>query len=62
VSEEWVREFVAFDDEVGAEDKVLVERVQAGVSAGLVGEGWLMPESEKLIAHFDSLVRAALED
>jgi choline monooxygenase len=62
VSEEWVREFVAFDDEVGAEDKVLVERVQAGVSAGMVGEGWLMPESEKLIAHFDSLVRAALED
>ena len=26
----WMREFIAFDDQVGAEDKVLVERVQRG--------------------------------
>jgi choline monooxygenase len=55
-----VREFVAFDDQVGAEDKVLVERVQRGVSSGLLGEGRLMGESERLIAHFDALVRDAL--
>jgi carnitine monooxygenase subunit len=62
VSEEWVREFVAFDDQVGAEDKVLVERVQRGVSSGVLGEGRLMGESERLIAHFDALVRDALAE
>jgi choline monooxygenase len=60
VAEDWVREFVAFDDQVGAEDKVLVERVQRGVSSGVLGEGRLMGESERLIAHFDALVRDAL--
>jgi choline monooxygenase len=62
VPDEWVREFVAFDDEVGAEDKVLVERVHRGVASGGLGEGRLMPESEKLIGHFDALVRDALAD
>ena len=62
VSDEWVREFVAFDDQVGAEDKVLVERVQRGVSSGVLGEGQLMGESERLIVHFDALVRDALAE
>ena len=57
-----MREFVAFDDEVGAEDKVLVERVHRGVTSGLLAEGRLMGESERLIAHFDGLVREALAD
>ena len=52
---------LAFDDEVGAEDRVLVERVQRGVASGMLEGGNLLPESEKLIAHFDALVRDALE-
>ena len=58
--EAWVEESLAFDAQVGAEDRVLVERVQAGVRAGLGDHGRLLPESEKLIAHFQSLVVDAL--
>jgi phenylpropionate dioxygenase-like ring-hydroxylating dioxygenase large terminal subunit len=60
VSDEWVREFLAFDDEVGAEDRALVERVHRGVASGVLGEGRLLGESERLIVHFDGLVREAL--
>jgi choline monooxygenase len=56
----WVEESLAFDTQVGAEDRVLVERVQAGVRAGLIDEGRLMQESEQLVAHFQSLVVDAL--
>jgi phenylpropionate dioxygenase-like ring-hydroxylating dioxygenase large terminal subunit len=62
VSEEWVREFVAFDNQVGAEDRALVERVQRGVTSGVLTGGRLLGESERLIAHFDGLVREALGD
>jgi hypothetical protein len=58
--EAWIEESLAFDAQVGAEDRVLVERVQAGVRAGLIEGGRLLPESEKLIAHFQSLVLDAL--
>jgi phenylpropionate dioxygenase-like ring-hydroxylating dioxygenase large terminal subunit len=59
-SEEWLGEMLAFDDQVGAEDRELVERVQAGVRSGLLEEGRLLPESERLIEHFQSLVVEAL--
>jgi len=59
-SDEWIREFLAFDDEVGVEDRALVERVQRGVRSGVLGGGRLMSESERLICHFDGLVRVAL--
>ena len=58
--EAWIEESLAFDAQVGAEDRVLVERVQAGVRAGLIEDGRLLPESEKLIAHFQALVVEAL--
>ena len=58
--EAWIEESLAFDAQVGAEDRVLVERVQAGIRAGLVEHGQLLPESERLIAHFQSLVVEAL--
>jgi len=45
---------------VGAEDRVLVERVQKGVRSGLVEEGRLLGESEQLVARFQELVAAAL--
>jgi phenylpropionate dioxygenase-like ring-hydroxylating dioxygenase large terminal subunit len=59
-SDEWVRDFVAFDDQVGAEDKALVERVQRGVRAGAIERGRLLTSSEHLIQHFDRLVTEAL--
>ena len=58
--EAWIEEALAFDAQVGAEDRVLVERVQRGVRSGMLGEGRLMPESERLVAHFQSLVVEAL--
>ena len=51
---------LAFDEEVGAEDRILVERVQRGVASGVLEEGRLLPESEQLVAHFQSLVVDAL--
>jgi phenylpropionate dioxygenase-like ring-hydroxylating dioxygenase large terminal subunit len=58
--ESWVEEALAFDTQVGAEDKVLVERVHAGVRSGILDEGRLLPQSEQLVAHFQSLVVQAL--
>jgi hypothetical protein len=58
--EAWIEESLAFDAQVGAEDRVLIERVQAGMRAGMIEEGRLLPESEKLIAHFQALVVDAL--
>ena len=58
--EAWIDELLAFDGQVGAEDTRLVERVQQGVRSGLVGEGRLLPESERLVAHFQALVVDAL--
>jgi phenylpropionate dioxygenase-like ring-hydroxylating dioxygenase large terminal subunit len=59
--EAWIGEFLEFDGQVGAEDKVLVENVQRGVGAGLLERGVLLPESERLIADFQHRVQAALD-
>jgi phenylpropionate dioxygenase-like ring-hydroxylating dioxygenase large terminal subunit len=56
----WIADLLAFDDQVGAEDKVLVERVQAGVRSRVLDAGRLLPESEQLIAHFQGLLVDAL--
>ncbi len=58
--ERWIAELLAFDDQVGREDAVLVERVQRGVASGAVEGGRLIEGSEQLVAHFQSLVRDAL--
>ena len=58
----WIEELLAFDDEVGREDTVLVERVQRGVAAGAIDGGRLVGDAEQLVAHFQSLVAAALAD
>ena len=58
--EAWIDDMLAFDDEVGAEDRILVERVQQGVRSGLLAEGRMLPESEQLVIHFQSLVLDAL--
>jgi choline monooxygenase len=60
VDEQWVADYLSLDDAVGAEDRRLVEAVQRGIRSGGLEAGVLMPESEQLIAHFQSLVVEAL--
>ena len=58
--EQWIADYLELDTQVGAEDRVLVERVQIGMRSGMITEGALMPESERLIAHFERLLVDAL--
>ena len=60
VEQAWIDDMLEFDDQVGREDTVLVERVQKGVRGGGVDHGHLLPESERLIAHFQGLLLDAL--
>jgi phenylpropionate dioxygenase-like ring-hydroxylating dioxygenase large terminal subunit len=60
VDENWLREFFAFDDQVGREDTALVESVQRGMAAGLLEEGRLLLNAEPLIAAFQSWVASRL--
>ena len=60
VPENWIAEAMAFDAQVGTEDRGLIESVQRGLRTRLVERGRLMPESEKLIAHFQALVYEAI--
>ncbi|HEV3478095.1 MAG TPA: aromatic ring-hydroxylating dioxygenase subunit alpha, partial [Gaiellaceae bacterium] len=59
-TEEWVTEFLEFDDQVGREDARLVELVQRGAGSGVIPDGRLLPESEQLVAAFQRRVRDAL--
>jgi nitrite reductase/ring-hydroxylating ferredoxin subunit len=56
----WIDDLLAFDDQVGREDRALVEGVHRGVASGMVEHGVLMSHSEQLIAHFQALTGAAL--
>src|SRR3954451_14387710 len=56
----WIDELMEFDDQVGREDRGLVEGVQRGLAAGGLEHGFLMGRSEQLIGHFQSLTRRAL--
>ncbi len=58
--EAWVGELLELDDQVGREDRALVEAVQRGVATGLVDHGRLLPESERLVARFQELTTAAV--
>jgi len=60
VDEDWLRGFLELDEQVGAEDRVLVEAVQRGIGSGGLDSGVLLPESEQLIARFQALVLDAL--
>ena len=57
---EWIAEFLEFDDEVGREDAKLVESVQRGAGSGVISEGRLLPQSERLIAGFQRKVASVL--
>jgi len=59
--ESWIADYLAFDNQVGAEDRVIVESVQRGVSSGALDSGRLLVSSEKLIVDFARRVAAALD-
>jgi phenylpropionate dioxygenase-like ring-hydroxylating dioxygenase large terminal subunit len=60
VDQTWVDELIAFDSQVGLEDRALVEGVQRGIRSGVLAEGRLLSESEQLVAHFQRLCAEAL--
>jgi len=60
VDDEWLAGYVQLDEQVGREDRALVEAVQRGISSGGLEAGTLLGESEQLIAWFQSLVVGAL--
>jgi choline monooxygenase len=62
VEQSWIDDLLAFDDQVGREDAMLVAGVQRGVASGALESGFLMSRSEQLIGHFQALTAAALAD
>jgi phenylpropionate dioxygenase-like ring-hydroxylating dioxygenase large terminal subunit len=62
VGESWIADLLELDDQVGQEDTALVERVQTGVASGALPNGRLLGDAERLVAHFQELVRVALSD
>jgi choline monooxygenase len=60
VGRPWIDELMAFDDQVGIEDRALVEGVHRGIASGALEHGYLMGHSEQLIGHFQTLTREAL--
>ena len=55
-----IEELLALDDQVGAEDVVLVESVQRGIASGALAAGELLLPGESLIAAFQRWVSDAL--
>ena len=60
IDQAWLDELIEFDDQIGREDTALVEGVQRGLRAGVLTEGRVLGESERLVAHFQNLTAAAL--
>ena len=61
VDEDWLRDFFAFDDQIGKEDTLLVESVQRGMASGLAEHGRLLLNAEPLLAAFQRWVGERLE-
>ncbi len=61
IDADWLAEFLAYDDQIGREDTVLVESVQRGTASGLVERGRLLLSSEPLLAAFQSWVADQLD-
>jgi carnitine monooxygenase subunit len=57
----WLTDFFEMDNQVGAEDRGLVESVQRGMRSGAFERGELLLPSEELIAEFQRWVSAGLE-
>ncbi|MGH7098180.1 MAG: SRPBCC family protein [Stellaceae bacterium] len=60
VSEEFARELIVFNREVGEEDDILTDAVQQGLLGGLPDRGRFLVNSEHLAIHFQKLVVEAL--
>jgi phenylpropionate dioxygenase-like ring-hydroxylating dioxygenase large terminal subunit len=60
VTEEAIRDAIAFNHQVGREDDRLTDSVQRGLRAGVSVEGRLLLRSERLLVHFQTLVANAL--
>jgi phenylpropionate dioxygenase-like ring-hydroxylating dioxygenase large terminal subunit len=60
VSEEFARELIAFNKQVGAEDDLLTDSVQRGLLGGLPERGRLLTNSEHLVIHFQKLIVNAM--
>ncbi len=58
VEPNWIESMMAFDDQVGVEDRVLVEDMQRGMSARPARKGTLFMDSERLISHFEGYLKA----
>jgi phenylpropionate dioxygenase-like ring-hydroxylating dioxygenase large terminal subunit len=59
--ENWLRDFFAFDDQVGKEDTQLVESVHRGMASGLVERGHLLLNAEPLLAAFQRWLARQLD-
>jgi hypothetical protein len=59
-SEEFAKDLIVFNKEVGAEDDRLTSTVQRGLLAGIPERGRLLTNSEHLVIHFQKLVLSAL--
>lgn len=57
----WLAEFFRFDDQVGREDRVLVESVHRGMAAGVLDHGRLLLDAEPLVAAFQGWVADRLD-
>jgi choline monooxygenase len=57
---DWVTDFFAFDDQVGREDRALVESVHRGMASGMVDQGRLLLNAEPLLAAFQHWVGTQL--
>jgi ferredoxin-NADP reductase/phenylpropionate dioxygenase-like ring-hydroxylating dioxygenase large terminal subunit len=60
VTEEFARELIAFNKQVGYEDDVLTNSVQKGLLGGIPERGRFLTNSEHLCIHFQKLVVNAL--
>ena len=60
VTEEFARELIDFNAQVGAEDDALTSSVQRGLAGGLPDRGRFLANSEHLVVHFQKLVAAAV--
>jgi carnitine monooxygenase subunit len=56
VAEEFARDLIAFNKEVGAEDDALTDSVQRGLLGGLPDRGRFLTNSEHLVLHFQKLL------
>jgi ferredoxin-NADP reductase/phenylpropionate dioxygenase-like ring-hydroxylating dioxygenase large terminal subunit/ferredoxin len=61
VSEEFARELIEFNRQVGAEDDDLTNSVQRGLRADIVKEGRYLTGAEHLVGHFQRLIVHMLE-